>query len=119
VIPRPVSTLTRVTPNQIRSLDELEISLAAPRFLLFKHSNRCGTSDRAFQQYTRFLAEQSELPTGWIDVVAQRDWSEEIARRTGIVHESPQAMWIRDGAVAWHASHWDITTAALSTAVTS
>jgi len=117
--PGLLSTLGGVNPTQIHGLDELEKGLGAPRFLLFKHSNRCGTSDRAFQQYSRFVAEQSAVPSGWIDVVAQRDWSDEIARRTGVGHESPQAIWIRDGAVAWHASHWDITVNALTEAVRS
>jgi len=107
--PGLLGTLWRVNPSQIRHLDDLQKSLSGARFLLFKHSNRCGTSDRAFQQYTRFLAEHDDLPTGWIDVVEHRTWSDEVARITGVVHESPQALWIRDGEVAWHASHWDIT----------
>jgi len=116
VDPGLLSTLGHVNPTQIHGLDELEKGLAAQRFLLFKHSTRCGTSDRAFREYSRFIAEQSELPSGWIDVAAQRDWSDEVARRTGIGHQSPQAIWIRDGAVAWHASHWDITVSALTEA---
>ena len=117
--PGLLSTLGGVNPTQVRDLAELENWLSAPRFLLFKHSSRCGTSDRAFQQYSRFLSGQSTMPSGWIDVITQRDWSDEVARRTGIGHESPQAIWIRDGAVAWHASHWDITVNALTEAVRS
>jgi bacillithiol system protein YtxJ len=108
-----------VTPSKIDDLDSLKAALAAARFLLFKHSHRCGTSDRAFRQYTKFLAEQEELPTGWINVVEQRDWSDRVARMTGVAHESPQVLWIRDGEVVWHASHWEITVDALDKAVRS
>ena len=38
-------------------------------------------------------------------------------RVTGVRHESPQALWIVAGRVAWHASHFDITVAALAAAV--
>ena len=108
-----------MNPSRIEDADSLLAGLTGARYLLFKHSHRCGTSDRAFQQYTRFLAAQPDLPTGWINVVEQRAWSDEVERRTGITHESPQAIWIRDGAVAWHASHWDITVDALEKAVAS
>ena len=33
----------------------------------------------------------------------------EIARRTGIKHESPQAIVFKDGEPVYHASHYDIT----------
>lgn len=108
-----------MTPCQIGDLKSLQAGLTGPQFLLFKHSHRCGTSDRAFRQYEKFLADQADFPTGWINVVEQRDWSAEVERVTGIVHESPQALWIRDGRVAWHASHWEITADALEKAVTS
>jgi bacillithiol system protein YtxJ len=33
-----------------------------------------------------------------------------------VTHESPQALWIQDGAVIWHASHGAITQASLKEA---
>ena len=54
-----------------------------------------------------------------IDVVAQREWSDRVAREAGITHESPQAIWFRSGAATWHASHWDITINSLTEAVIS
>ena len=35
--------------------------------------------------------------------------SDEIARRTGIRHESPQAIVLKDEKVIYHASHYDVT----------
>ena len=37
----------------------------------------------------------------------------EIADYFEIKHESPQAIWIKDGKATWHASHKDITQEAL------
>ncbi|MHC4955744.1 MAG: bacillithiol system redox-active protein YtxJ [Planctomycetota bacterium] len=106
-----------MTPSEIEHLDEIEEILVAPRFLLFKHSSRCGTSDRAFAQYLRFAETNPDLPTAWLDVVKQQSWSEHVAAETGVPHESPQALFFQDGDVAWHASHWDITTGALAEAI--
>ena len=39
-----------------------------------------------------------------------------VARITGVEHQSPQALWIENGRVVWHASHWDITPEALAEA---
>ena len=39
------------------------------------------------------------------------------AAQTGVTHASPQALWFRDGRVAWHASHGEITGASLAAAV--
>ncbi len=38
-----------------------------------------------------------------------RDVSNEIAKRTGVRHESPQTLILRNGEVVWSASHFDIT----------
>ena len=107
----------RVPPKEIKHLDELEEILVAHRFLLFKHSTRCGTSDRAFAQYLNFVESTPDLPSAWLDVVKQRDWAQHIAKEAGVEHASPQVIYFLDGGVAWHANHWDITTGALEEAI--
>lgn len=96
--------------------EEIEAAFEAPAFLLFKHSPICPVSDRAFGQYRRFLAERDDVPTGWIDVIAQRPTSQDVARRTGVRHESPQALLLRGGRVTDSASHGGITAAWLDDA---
>jgi len=102
---------------QITDRDGLAKALAAPRFLLFKHSHRCSISTRARAEYDAFLAAQPDVATGWIDVVADRELSLATADETGVEHASPQALLLREGRVDWHASHFDITRAALEEAV--
>jgi bacillithiol system protein YtxJ len=52
-------------------------------------------------------------------VVVQRarDVSSEIASRTGVRHESPQAIVLRNGEAVWSASHYDITSDAVEQAL--
>ncbi len=103
---------------QITDRTRLEEALRAERFLLFKHSNRCPVSTRAQSEYEAFVQAHSDVPTGWIDVVDQHEWSLWVAAESGVEHQSPQALWIRDGRVAWSASHFKITQAALAVVAT-
>ncbi|MCZ6598145.1 MAG: bacillithiol system redox-active protein YtxJ [Planctomycetota bacterium] len=101
-------------PVQIADEAALDEVLGAPSFLLLKHSPICPISARAFEEYRAFVAEHPDVPTAWLDVIGQRPLSRAVEARTGIGHESPQALWIRDGAVAWSASHEGITRASLA-----
>ena len=103
--------------DQIESPDSLRSALGAPRFLLLKHSRICPVSARALGEVERFLADHSDLPAAWLDVRAQRELSREVAETTGVAHESPQAFLVKEGAVAWHASHSDITCENLTAAL--
>lgn len=95
----------------------LDRALASPLFLLFKHSSRCGVSATAFAEYEAFAAARPDVPTAWIDVIAERPWSLRVAAVTGVEHESPQAILVRDGRAAWHASHGGVTRRALEASV--
>jgi len=95
----------------------LDRALTAPLFLVFKHSSRCNVSASAFAEYEAFAAARPDVPTAWIDVIAERPWSQRAAELSGVPHESPQAILVRDGRAAWHASHGAVTQRALESAV--
>jgi bacillithiol system protein YtxJ len=104
-------------PTRLRTPAELEAALAAERFLLFKHSTTCPISGAAFAEYERFAAAHPALASGWIEVVAERPLARLVSERTGVPHESPQALLLAGGRVRWHASHGAITETSLSAAV--
>lgn len=106
-----------MSPVQIADEAALERAWKAPLFLLVKHSLICPISERAFSQYERFLTEGSEVPNAWLDVIGQRPISLGVAERTGVAHESPQALLLQAGRVVWHASHGAITVESLGEAV--
>ncbi|MBZ0269926.1 bacillithiol system redox-active protein YtxJ [bacterium] len=88
--------------------------------VIFKHSPRCSISAHAlgdFRQYIEGVPPSDPPLFIVVDVVGARFVSDEIARRTGIRHESPQALVLRDGRVVWAGSHWDITDEALDRAL--
>jgi bacillithiol system protein YtxJ len=72
--------------------------------VLFKHSNACPISARAYGQLEQFGGD-----VAIVVVQKNRDVSREIETRTGVRHESPQAFVLRNGEVVWSASHFDIT----------
>lgn len=74
--------------------------------LLFKHSSNCGISAGVYHEVAHV--------TGDVNVVViqtHRDISNAIASRTGVRHESPQAIVLRHGQPVYSASHFDIEAA--------
>ena len=91
-----------VTPAQ------LDAVLRAPVALVYKHSTRCPVSTMAYQEVEQLLRDRPEAPVWIVDVIAQRALSREVAERTGVEHESPQAILLVDGAVVYDASHFGV-----------
>lgn len=104
-------------PTRLRTPAELEAALAAPRFLVFKHSPTCPISAAAFAEYEAWAAAHPTFPSAWIEVVQERPLARALAERTGVKHESPQALLLESGRATWHASHSAITSASLERAV--
>mgnify|MGYP003701057459 CR=1 FL=1 len=80
--------------------------------VLFKHSTTCPISSMAYDQMSKVTNDVS-----LVVVQRAREVSSEIASRTGIQHESPQAIVLRNGKAVWSASHYDITAKAVEKAV--
>lgn len=81
----------------------IERSQAGP-ILIFKHSTTCPISATAYKEMS-----QVEADIALVVVQKSRGLSNEIETRTGVRHESPQALVLRNGAAVWTASHWNIT----------
>ena len=86
----------------------IEESRAHP-VVLFKHSTRCPISAAARQEMEKFADESPAATCRQVLVIEQRPLSLLIAEETGVPHQSPQVLLLRDGKVVWHASHYNIT----------
>jgi bacillithiol system protein YtxJ len=100
----------------VHDLLEFERALQQARVLLFKHSTVCPISAAAHEQYQAFCAAHPDVPTIYVDVIADRGTARGIAERSGVRHESPQAILFEQGKAVWNASHTAITKAALEAA---
>lgn len=103
---------TLTSPVEVDAM--IERSRQAPVWI-FKHSLTCPTSANAWAQYQRFVSSRpaDETTYALIEIQNARPASHAVAEKTGVRHESPQALLLKDGKVAWHASHWQIRAEAL------
>jgi bacillithiol system protein YtxJ len=93
--------------NKINSSEELEALFTQSNekpVALFKHSTTCPISLDVYREINNVEGEINVVV-----VQTARSVSNEIAARTGVRHESPQALVIKNGKAIYHASHYDIT----------
>jgi bacillithiol system protein YtxJ len=82
--------------------------------IVFKHSNACSISARAYREMEKFDGQVNIL-----EVQSAREVSRELANLTGVRHETPQVIILRDGKAVWNASHFDVTAGDVAKAVKS
>ncbi len=87
----------------------------AAAVLLFNHDPGCGGSARAYRRLRELGGDHGAI--GLIDVRVAREVTAELARRTGVRHESPQVLLLRDGRAAWSAAHAAVTAEAVERAL--
>ena len=109
-------------PHELYTIEEWNtfkshMSLSSGGLIIFKFSPRCPISrsvERKFDGWYEGLPEDSGVMCVKIDVVNSRPLSQQLVREFDVQHESPQVIWIWvDNQVAWHASHYSITSEAL------
>lgn len=106
---------TRFTPvSGVETLDGLIQRSRTEAVILFNHDPWCPISARAYQQM-----EHLDDDVMLVDVSREKALTREIQGRTGVRHESPQVIILRDGQSAWAASHFEITAAAVQAASAS
>jgi bacillithiol system protein YtxJ len=104
--------------ESIAQLDELLERSKDGLVWIFKHSLTCPISAYAWSEFRRFVDGRADGDGVFalIEVQTARLVSTTLAQRTGIRHQSPQAILLRNAAVAWHASHYSIEVASLERA---
>jgi monothiol bacilliredoxin len=85
------------------ALDRFLAEANGSAVVILKHSNTCGVSSRAYGEMSSF-----EGLVGLITVQEAREVSNEIVRRTGVPHETPQVLILRDDKVVFNASHFQV-----------
>ncbi len=110
--------------RRIATMEELEELFEASRrapVWVFKHSLVCPVSSEAWREFRAFTESPvaGDVDFALIEIQNARPVSQALADRTGVRHESPQAILLRDAKPVWHASHWRINSAALSSAAGS
>jgi len=80
--------------------------------VLFLHDYWCPISSRAYDEMSLVEGE-----IALIDVAEGRELTRSVQARTGVKHESPQVLILRDAKARWAASHGSITQEAVGEAI--
>lgn len=88
--------------NQI---NEIKVASHNKLQLIFKHSTRCIISKMALKNFENDFLLHDVIDAYYLDLIAYRSISNEIADDFGITHQSPQVLLIKDGKVVYHESH--------------
>lgn len=87
-------------------LHQLEDESKEKVVVIFKHSTRCGISRMAKRQFeSEYSYEEEKVKLYYLDLIAHRDLSNEIAEKFEVFHESPQLLILKDKNVVYHTSH--------------
>ena len=107
--------------KELKSIEEWDQlkkdSLLKSELVILKYSLYCSISTFAednFDRWVSSLDDSPELKIRKVNVVSERQLSQQIAKDLKIVHESPQLIWLdREMNVKWNATHYEITKTAI------
>lgn len=109
----PKSNINWTELTNILQLQEVEAISNEKPVVIFKHSTRCSISRMALKQFEREYDLENVVDAYFLDLIAHRDISNEIADKFNVYHESPQLILIKNGKAVYNVSHSDIDAAAL------
>jgi bacillithiol system protein YtxJ len=101
----------KITWNELTDLGQLNEIIALSNekpVAIFKHSTRCSVSRMALKQFENEFNSSDKVTPYFLDLIAHRDISNEIASRFGVYHQSPQLILIKEGKAIYNVSHSDI-----------
>lgn len=105
------SNENKINWNELTDLGQLSEIIAMSNekpAAIFKHSTRCSVSRMALKQFENEFNSSDKVTPYFLDLIAYRDISNEIASRFGVTHQSPQLILIKEGKAVYNVSHSDI-----------
>jgi len=98
--------------TELQQLDTIVDESAETPVIIFKHSTRCPVSRMALKSFeNEYSIEEGSAKPYFLDLIAHRDVSNEIASRFNVTHQSPQVIVIKEGQDVYNTSHDDINAA--------
>lgn len=88
------------------SLDEIEKESFEKPVILFKHSTRCSISRFVWNRFQQeYYIPNEKAALYFLDLLAYRSVSNEVAEKFDVIHQSPQVIVIKDGKAIYNDSH--------------
>lgn len=96
--------------TSMEGLDAIFSNSESEPQLIFKHSTRCGISHRVLKNFeAEWNSTEHSGSLHFLDLLAYRGISDEVAKRMSVVHQSPQVLILFKGEAIANASHQDIS----------
>lgn len=99
------SKINWVSLTDLGQLNEISQLSNEKPVIIFKHSTRCSISRMALKQFENEFDSSDKVVPYFLDLIAFRDISNEIASRFEVVHQSPQLLMIVGGKSVYDVSH--------------
>ena len=92
--------------GSLEQLDAIMEESQSKPVAIFKHSTRCGISRGVLKIFERnYKYNDDQVKLYFLDLLQNRDISNEIAARFKVRHESPQMLVIENGVAVYNNSH--------------
>ncbi len=119
----PTTAKQAIEWQQLISVDQITDLLDQSHeqtVFIFKHSTRCIISSMVLRDLES-CADQLSEKGSWqfLDLIAYRECSNQVADQFGVVHQSPQMIVLKNGSVIWEASHQSISAETILAALAS
>jgi bacillithiol system protein YtxJ len=101
--------------TDVSQLDTIKEESFNQPVLILKHSKTCSISGTALNRLERNWKQEKvgDLKPYFLDLLAHRPLSAQIASTFDVEHQSPQVLLIKDGICSYSATHFDISFAEL------
>lgn len=94
--------------NEINQIEKLVADSNKKTIVIFKHSTTCGISRAVLKKFEKQTQIKSDVDYYYLDLLSYREISNKIASHLEVVHQSPQLIVVRNGAVIAHDSHYHL-----------
>lgn len=95
------------TLSSVEQLEEIKKASYQQPQLIFKHSTRCSISSMILNRLERSEA-TDQIRFHYLDLLAHRNLSNQLAEDFSVYHESPQVLLIKNGECIYDESHQGI-----------
>lgn len=95
--------------NWIQLTTEDQLENLSKTSVLFKHSTRCGISSSVIKRFEKQHVDLNDtVDFYYLDLLNFRNISSAIAEKFQVIHQSPQAVVVKNKELVAHGSHYDI-----------
>lgn len=77
--------------------------------MIFKHSTTCSISTMALKRMERNWQDAAGIKPYYLDLLANRALSKQVADAFDVEHQSPQVLLIKNGEAVYDESHYSIS----------